>query len=51
MAYPWGYAADTQGRRKSLILATGIGFIFSLAGAFSPNWKVLVVFKLISSSL
>ncbi|KAF9408745.1 hypothetical protein HW555_011662, partial [Spodoptera exigua] len=49
MAYPWGYISDTQGRRRSLLIAMWISFVVSTIGAFSPNWVVMAVLKFIST--
>ncbi|CAH1635469.1 unnamed protein product [Spodoptera littoralis] len=51
MAYPWGYISDTQGRRRSLLIAMWVSFVVSTIGAFSPNWVVMAVLKFISTSL
>ncbi|XP_047026333.1 organic cation/carnitine transporter 7-like [Helicoverpa zea] len=51
MAYPWGYISDTQGRRKSLLIAMWASFVVSTIGAFSPNWVVMAVLKFVSTSL
>ncbi|XP_023944898.1 synaptic vesicle 2-related protein-like [Bicyclus anynana] len=45
MAWPWGFIADTQGRRKALAFSLWGSFILSSLSAFSPNWIVLAVLK------
>ncbi|XP_037867726.2 synaptic vesicle 2-related protein isoform X2 [Bombyx mori] len=50
MAYPWGYISDTQGRRKSLLIALSISYVVSTLSAFSPHWIVLAVLRFISTS-
>ncbi|CAG5034031.1 unnamed protein product [Parnassius apollo] len=50
MSYPWGYIADTQGRRRGLIIALWGSFIAAVVSAFSVNWITLAVLKFISSS-
>ncbi|CAH2085890.1 unnamed protein product [Euphydryas editha] len=49
-AYPWGYIADTQGRLKGLKISLWGSFILATLSAFSPNWIVLAVLRLGSSS-
>ncbi|CAF4817155.1 unnamed protein product [Pieris macdunnoughi] len=49
-AYPWGYYADTRGRKSALLLSTSIGFIFGLLGSFSVNWQMMLAFKIIGCS-
>lgn len=46
----WGYVADTKGRKLSLVLSMSIGFVFAALSSFSPNWQVMAVLKLISST-
>lgn len=50
MAYPWGYIADTKGRKTSLLIAMWGSFIVSVASAFAPNWVFMAVMKFISTS-
>ncbi|KAJ8724646.1 hypothetical protein PYW08_016120 [Mythimna loreyi] len=49
-AFPWGYYADTRGRRRALLLSTTVGFLFAAASSFAPNWQFMLVVKLIGSS-
>ncbi|KAJ8718795.1 hypothetical protein PYW07_016351 [Mythimna separata] len=49
-AFPWGYYADTRGRRRTLLLSTTVGFAFAAVSSFSPNWQFMMVVKLIGSS-
>ncbi|CAH2247625.1 jg779 [Pararge aegeria aegeria] len=44
-AWPWGFAADTQGRRRALAFSLWGSFILSTLSTFSPNWIVLAVLK------
>ncbi|XP_073952948.1 synaptic vesicle 2-related protein-like isoform X2 [Choristoneura fumiferana] len=46
-AFPWGYYADTRGRRRALLLSCAVGFIMAALGSFSPSWQVLLALKLI----
>ncbi|KAJ8718794.1 hypothetical protein PYW07_016350 [Mythimna separata] len=46
----WGYLADTRGRRKILIISMTISYVAGTAAAFSPNWIVLSLLKLLSSA-
>ncbi|KAI8421250.1 hypothetical protein MSG28_008307 [Choristoneura fumiferana] len=45
-AFPWGYFADTRGRRRALLVSCTGGFILAALGSLSPSWQVLLVFKL-----
>ncbi|KOB74851.1 putative SV2-like protein 1 [Operophtera brumata] len=45
-AYPWGYFADTRGRRRALLLSTVISFVFAAISSFSPTWQLMILFKL-----
>ncbi|CAB3226886.1 unnamed protein product [Arctia plantaginis] len=49
MAIPWGYISDTQGRRRSLLIALWGAFLSSFISAFSFNWVLLAVLKVFSS--
>ncbi|CAK1543780.1 unnamed protein product [Leptosia nina] len=49
-AYPWGYYADTRGRRRALLLSTAVGSLFGLLGSFSVNWQMMLVLKVIGCS-
>ncbi|XP_013167462.1 PREDICTED: synaptic vesicle glycoprotein 2B-like [Papilio xuthus] len=49
-AFPWGYYADTGGRRRALLLSTTVGFIFAALSSFSTNWQMMLAFKIIGSS-
>ncbi|XP_026727141.1 synaptic vesicle glycoprotein 2B-like [Trichoplusia ni] len=46
----WGYLADTKGRRKVLIISMTLSYIAGTAAAFSNNWIVLSLLKLMSSA-
>ncbi|XP_073953057.1 synaptic vesicle glycoprotein 2C-like [Choristoneura fumiferana] len=46
-AFPWGYFADTRGRRRALLVSCTGGFILAALGSLSPSWQVLLVLKLI----
>ncbi|XP_026727142.1 putative transporter svop-1 [Trichoplusia ni] len=46
----WGYLADTRGRRKVLIISMTLSYIAGTAAAFSNNWIVLSLLKLLSSA-
>ncbi|XP_075976085.1 putative transporter svop-1 [Anticarsia gemmatalis] len=49
-SHVWGYLADTKGRRKILIVSTSMGYIASTLAAFSPNWIVLSLLKLVATA-
>ncbi|CAH2040145.1 unnamed protein product, partial [Iphiclides podalirius] len=49
-AFPWGYYADTRGRRRALLLSTSVGFTFAAASSLAPSWQVMLVLKIIGSS-
>ncbi|CAH2040089.1 unnamed protein product, partial [Iphiclides podalirius] len=49
-AYPWGYFADTRGRRRALLIAIWGSLVSSVLSAFSFNWIMLAILKLLSSS-
>ncbi|XP_013137795.1 PREDICTED: synaptic vesicle glycoprotein 2B-like [Papilio polytes] len=49
-AFPWGYYADTCGRRCALLLSTSVGFTFSALSSFATNWQMMVAFKIIGCS-
>ncbi|KOB61253.1 putative SV2-like protein 1, partial [Operophtera brumata] len=49
-AYPWGYFADTRGRRRALLLSTVISFVFAAISSFSPTWQLMMLFKVIACS-
>ncbi|KAF9823690.1 hypothetical protein SFRURICE_013171 [Spodoptera frugiperda] len=46
----WGYLADTRGRRKILIISMTMTYLAGTAATLSPNWIVLSLLKLLSSS-
>ncbi|XP_022826187.1 putative transporter svop-1 [Spodoptera litura] len=46
----WGYLADTRGRRKVLIISMTLTYLAGTAATLSPNWIVLSLLKLLSSS-
>ncbi|XP_026317974.1 synaptic vesicle glycoprotein 2C-like, partial [Hyposmocoma kahamanoa] len=49
-AFPWGYYADTQGRRRALLLSTSVGFLMAILVGFAPDWKVMLALKFIGCS-
>lgn len=49
-AYPWGYYADTQGRWRSMVLSTSVGFVFAVASSFSTHWLFMLAMKIIGTS-
>ncbi|XP_075976101.1 synaptic vesicle 2-related protein-like [Anticarsia gemmatalis] len=49
MSIPWGYISDTQGRRKTLLIALWGSFLFSFISVFSVHWIMLAVLKVFSS--
>ncbi|XP_075976335.1 synaptic vesicle glycoprotein 2C-like [Anticarsia gemmatalis] len=46
----WGYVSDTKGRKLTLVLSMSIGFVFAALSSLSPNWQIMAVLKLISST-
>ncbi|XP_026330254.1 organic cation/carnitine transporter 7-like [Hyposmocoma kahamanoa] len=48
-AYAWGYFSDTRGRKKSMTIGMFVSFVMSTLCAFSPNWIVMGVLKLIGT--
>ncbi|CAH0723972.1 unnamed protein product, partial [Brenthis ino] len=46
----WGYVSDTRGRRLTLIISMAVGFVFAASSSFAPNWKIMALLKLISST-
>ncbi|CAK1543779.1 unnamed protein product [Leptosia nina] len=48
-AYPWGYFADTKGRKPALILSATGGFVCATLSSLSTRWEVLMVSKIIGS--
>ncbi|CAG4946254.1 unnamed protein product [Colias eurytheme] len=49
-AYPWGYLADTRGRRLAILISTSVGFVFSFLSSFAINWQMMLAAKVIGSS-
>ncbi|XP_013137796.1 PREDICTED: synaptic vesicle glycoprotein 2B-like [Papilio polytes] len=49
-AFPFGYYADTGGRRRALLLSTTVGFTFAALSSFSTNWQMMLAFKFIGCS-
>lgn len=50
-AFPWGYYADTSGRRRALLISSAGGFLFGAVSSFAPSWQFMLIVKLIGSSL
>ncbi|KPJ14145.1 Synaptic vesicle glycoprotein 2B [Papilio machaon] len=46
-AFPFGYYADTGGRKRALLLSTIVGFTFAALSSFSINWEMMLAFKII----
>ncbi|XP_046967511.1 synaptic vesicle glycoprotein 2C-like [Vanessa cardui] len=46
----WGYVSDTKGRRLTLVLSMSVGFVFAALSSFAPNWKIMALLKLASST-
>ncbi|VVD05255.1 unnamed protein product [Leptidea sinapis] len=46
-AYPWGYFADTRGRRRALLLSTSVGFVFGVLCSLSIDWRMMLALKII----
>ncbi|KPI99507.1 PREDICTED: synaptic vesicle glycoprotein 2B-like [Papilio xuthus] len=49
-AFPFGYYADTGGRRRALLLSTIVGFTFAALSSFSTNWQMMLAFKILGCS-
>nr|XP_049692953.1 putative transporter svop-1 [Helicoverpa armigera] len=49
-AFPWGYYADTHGRRQALLVSTAVGFLLASISSFSPSWQFMLIVKTIGSS-
>ncbi|GBP21628.1 Synaptic vesicle glycoprotein 2B [Eumeta japonica] len=49
VSYPWGYLADTRGRKLCLILSLNIGFAFACLCSVAPTWQWLAFFKFMSA--
>ncbi|XP_012545113.3 synaptic vesicle glycoprotein 2B [Bombyx mori] len=45
-AFPWGFYADTRGRRKALLISTSFGFLFAALSSLSMNWQFMFASKL-----
>ncbi|XP_055842579.1 uncharacterized protein LOC129909530 [Episyrphus balteatus] len=41
----WGYLADTTGRRKVIRPTLIIGYLFTVASSFSPNFETLLILR------
>ncbi|KAJ0175705.1 hypothetical protein K1T71_008864 [Dendrolimus kikuchii] len=46
-ALPWGYYADTHGRRKAILVSATVGSTIAIITSFSVSFKVMLVLKLI----
>ncbi len=46
--YVWGSLADAIGRKVTLVTAMLWNGIFGFASAFSPNFAIFLVFRLVS---
>ncbi|XP_021203939.1 uncharacterized protein LOC105841681 isoform X2 [Bombyx mori] len=49
-ALPWGYYADTQGRRKAIIVSTIVGSALAIVTSFSSSFEMMLILKLIGCS-
>ncbi|CAH0673810.1 unnamed protein product [Spodoptera exigua] len=49
-SYGWGLCSDTQGRRKTLLIAMPAALILSLATTMAPTFALLAIFKFFSVS-
>ncbi|CAB3226995.1 unnamed protein product [Arctia plantaginis] len=49
-SYVWGLAADTIGRRKTLLIAMPIGFLFNIAASMAPGYTSLAILKFFSAT-
>ena len=48
--YLWGSLSDQVGRRSCLITSLTVNGVFGLASAFSPNYPVFLVFRVLQWS-
>ncbi|KAM3956295.1 synaptic vesicle glycoprotein 2B [Aphomia sociella] len=48
--FPWGYYADTRGRKRALLLSNAFGFAFAALSSFSISWQIMLVLKIIGCS-
>ncbi|XP_072929403.1 uncharacterized protein [Epargyreus clarus] len=46
----WGYVSDTKGRRLTLVLSMSVGFVFAALSSFAPDWRIMALLKLLSST-
>lgn len=46
-AFPWGYFADTRGRKLALLISTSGGFFFAALSSISPSWQFMLAVKII----
>ncbi|XP_026727143.1 synaptic vesicle glycoprotein 2B-like [Trichoplusia ni] len=49
-AFPWGFYADTCGRRRALVVSTAVGFVFAAVSTLANSWQLMLVLKLIGCS-
>ncbi|XP_075977143.1 putative transporter svop-1 [Anticarsia gemmatalis] len=49
-ALPWGYVADTTGRRRAILVSAAVGFVLSAITSFSTNFYMMLILKFIASS-
>ncbi|XP_022826079.1 putative transporter svop-1 [Spodoptera litura] len=49
-SYGWGLCSDTQGRRKTLLIAMPVALILSLATTMAPTFALIAIFKFLSVS-
>ncbi|KAH9639138.1 hypothetical protein HF086_018206 [Spodoptera exigua] len=49
-ALPWGYTADTKGRKKALLISSTAGFILSSLTSLSTDFYMMLVLKFLASS-
>ncbi|XP_022113406.1 organic cation/carnitine transporter 7 [Pieris rapae] len=48
VSYPWGYVADTRGRRFVLIVSVLTAFVLSCVASLATNWILLGLIKFVS---
>ncbi|CAB3227911.1 unnamed protein product [Arctia plantaginis] len=48
-AIPWGYIADTKGRRITILVSCTAGFVFSALASFSTTFTMMLVLKFLAS--
>ncbi|GBP59856.1 Synaptic vesicle glycoprotein 2B [Eumeta japonica] len=51
MSYPWGYLADTRGRRRVLMWAMVGSFFSASLSSLAPDWRIVAALRFIGSAM